>query len=197
MQQVQCFNVPIACSRQSHGIRLVFHSGIESLWFSVFLYFYQLLTYFNSLSRELQYKKVNINNKKISLKMCTKTGENLKIRWSNHSLDWRTRPIHSALLSGVCSSSLQCCKGKMMLFSVGSYIMIPDMTESACFWSASWVVKVCHFYWLPPCHGRLYTSWQGVYLCRSSRLCQLRSCNMSPTLDVSLLILQAVPVKML
>jgi hypothetical protein len=32
------------------------------------------------MSRELQYEKENINNKKISLKMCTKTGENLKIR---------------------------------------------------------------------------------------------------------------------
>ena len=156
-----CFNVPIACSRLSHSIRLVFNSGIESLWFSVFFFFYQLLTYFNSLkimSRELQYEKENINNKKISLKMCTKTGENLKIRWSNHSLAWRTRPSHSALLSGVCGSSLQCCEGKMMPFSVGSYIMIPDMAESTRFWSASWAVKVCHFYWLLPCHGKLYTS---------------------------------------
>jgi hypothetical protein len=34
----------------------------------------------------------------------------------------------------------------MIPFSVESYIVGPDMTESAYFWSVSWVVKVCHFY---------------------------------------------------
>ena len=33
----------------------------------------------------------------------------------------------------------------MMPFSVGSYIMGPDVIENACFWSVSGVVKVCHF----------------------------------------------------
>ena len=42
--------------------------------------------------------------------------------------------------------------------SVVSYIMGPDMIESACFCGVSGVVKVCHFYGLPPSHGRFYTS---------------------------------------
>ena len=53
------------------------------------------------------------------------------------------------------------------------YIVGPDMTESAYFWSVSGVVKVCHFYWLPSCNGRFYTSWQGVHLCIDLRGCAI------------------------
>jgi hypothetical protein len=73
-----------------------------------------------------------------------------------------------------------------MLFSVVSYIVGPDMTdESAYFWSVSGVVKVCHFFltailsW-----GILYIMTSRASLHRSSRLCHLRCCSMSLTLDV-------------
>jgi hypothetical protein len=99
-----------------------------------------------------------------------KTGSELKIRW--------------ALQYEVGGSSLQWCEGKMMPFSVGSYIMGPDMIESACFWSVSGVVKVWHFYWLPPWHGIFYISWQGVHLCVDPQGCAIQDVVMSPTLDV-------------
>jgi hypothetical protein len=57
-----------------------------------------------------------------------------------------TRLSHSALLSEVGGSSLQWFERKMKPFSVVFYIVGPDMIESACFWSVSGVVKVCHFY---------------------------------------------------
>jgi hypothetical protein len=47
-----------------------------------------------------------------------KTGS--EFRWGNDN--------HEALQSEVGSSSLQWCEGKMMPFSVGSYIMGPDTT---------------------------------------------------------------------
>ena len=40
-----------------------------------------------------------------------------------------------------------------MNFSVGFYIMGPNMPESTCFWSATGAVKVCQFY-----YGKAYIS---------------------------------------
>ena len=122
--------------------------------FFYFYHFYQLMTYFNSfkiMSWELRCEKGRRKekkyNKKISLKICTKQGVNLKIRWGNGSpewLDW-TRLIHSALLSEIGGSSLQWCEGKLMLFSVVSYIVRPDRLEGACFWSVSGLWKSVTF----------------------------------------------------
>ena len=76
-------------------------------------------------------------------------------------LDWITQ--HCCLryfVHNVGCSSQQWFEGKMKPFSVVFCIVGPDMIENACFWSVSGVLKVCHFYWLQPCHGRFYTSWQ-------------------------------------
>jgi len=56
----------------------------------------------------------------------------------------------------------------MMPFSVVSYIVGPDMTESAYFWSVSGVVKVCHFFLTAT------LSWEILYI---MHLCvDLRGC---------------------
>jgi hypothetical protein len=98
-----------------------------------------------------------------------------------------TRLSHSALLSEVGGSSLQWCEGKMMPFSVVSYMPL----------SGTWYDWECMF--LECLRGGeslslLLTatlSWEILYimtrhasLCRSSRLRHLRCCSMSPTLDV-------------
>jgi hypothetical protein len=73
----------------------------------------------------------------------------------------------------------------MMPFSVVSYIMGPDMIESVYFWSVSGVVKVCHFFLTATLSwGILYIMTRRASLHRSSRLCHLRCCSMSLTLDV-------------
>ena len=48
-------------------------------------------------------------------------------------------------------------------------------------WECMFLECLRGVYWLQPCHGKFYTSWQGVHL---SRLCHFRCCSMSPTLDV-------------
>ena len=54
---------------------------------------------------------------------------------------------HSALLSEVGGFSQQWFEEKKKPFFVMFfYIVGPDMTESACFWSVPGVEKGCHFY---------------------------------------------------
>ena len=72
-----------------------------------------------------------------------------------------------------------------MPFSVVSYIVGPDMTESAYFWSVSGVGKVCHFFLTATLSwGILYIMTRRASLHRSSRLCHLRCCSMSLTRGV-------------
>ena len=73
----------------------------KTVHFSVFyFYFYQLLTYFNSLCQGncVAKKGKKSNKKKISLEICTKQGVNLEIRSGNGSpewLDWVTQHCKS------------------------------------------------------------------------------------------------------
>jgi len=101
---------------------------------------------------------------------------NLKIRWGNG------RPEGFA-----CGSSLQWCEGEMVPFSIGSYIIGPDMIQSACFWDV-WggggVESLSLLLTTTLSCAISYMMTRRASLRRSPRLCHLRCCNMSPTLDV-------------
>jgi hypothetical protein len=71
-----------------------------------------------------------------------------------------------------------------MTFSVRSYIMGPDMTESAYFWSATGKMKVSLLLTVILSWEIWYIMTRRASVCPSSRLCHLRYCNISPILDV-------------
>ena len=122
-------------------------------------------------------KEKKSNNKKISLKICTKQGVNLKIRWGNGSpegLDWVIQHC-----------SLQWCEGTNNAF-------LCCVLHCGTWYDWEFIFLEClrggeSLSLFPDCHlvmGDFMHHDKACISASTSRLCHWRCCSMSLTLDV-------------